>query len=85
MLTAGFASFKYRAILHDPDVYEDPEIFLPERFITGEGTLSADNVSASFGFGRRWGEAYPDIILLLQAHSSCINFQDMSRQIPSGG
>ncbi|KAI0310501.1 CyP450 monooxygenase [Amylostereum chailletii] len=41
------------AILHNPDVYPDPENFKPERFLNVDGTLNADEVTAAFGFGRR--------------------------------
>jgi cytochrome P450 len=35
----------------DPDVYAEPHIFRPERFLVGECT---DPREAVFGFGRRW-------------------------------
>ncbi|KAF9054723.1 cytochrome P450 [Panaeolus papilionaceus] len=44
------------AILHDPDVYENPDDFVPERFLTSDGQLdhSVRHPSvAAFGFGRR--------------------------------
>lgn len=42
-----------RAMLHDPEIYPEPEKFRPERFITPEGTLSDDDIISVFGFGRR--------------------------------
>jgi hypothetical protein len=43
-----------RAILHDPVVYPEPDIFKPERFINSDGTLNEDPVMTSlFGFGKR--------------------------------
>ena len=47
---------KYRAILHDPEVFPDPEIFNPERFIK-DGRLDEairNPLSYAFGFGRRF-------------------------------
>ncbi|KAI0373885.1 CyP450 monooxygenase [Pilatotrama ljubarskyi] len=43
------------AILHDPEAYNDPDVFRPERFIR-DGKLDhtvRDPVSFAFGFGRR--------------------------------
>jgi hypothetical protein len=49
-----------RAILHDPEVYPDPEHFRPERFLkkTLDGSWEPDSAVqdpriAAFGFGRR--------------------------------
>ncbi|KAI1791790.1 cytochrome P450 [Ganoderma leucocontextum] len=45
-----------RACMHDPDVYEDPDVFRPERFIR-DGRLdfstAPDPAKFIFGFGRR--------------------------------
>ncbi|KAJ7634757.1 cytochrome P450 [Roridomyces roridus] len=43
------------AILHDPNVYPEPHIFRPERFLTTDGTLNPDvkDPDAVWGFGRR--------------------------------
>lgn len=41
----------FRALLHDPDVYPDPESFYPERF---EQENVPDPIDyAAFGYGRR--------------------------------
>ena len=43
-----------RAILHNPDLYPDPEAFKPERFLNEDGTLRDDPViTLAFGVGRR--------------------------------
>ena len=42
--------------MHDPDVFEDPMTFKPERFLE-EGSPSSDGLDpmfATFGFGRRF-------------------------------
>ena len=48
-----------RACMHDPEVYDDPETFRPERFIR-DGKLDTTSVRDPseyvFGFGRRYVE-----------------------------
>ncbi|TFK74818.1 cytochrome P450 [Pluteus cervinus] len=41
------------AMTHDPDVYEHPDEFRPERFLNPDGTLNGDDRVLAFGFGRR--------------------------------
>ncbi|KAN0137798.1 Cytochrome P450 [Lactarius tabidus] len=42
------------AILHNPDLYPDPEAFKPERFLNEDGTLRDDPViTLAFGIGKR--------------------------------
>ena len=44
----------FRAILHDPEVYPDPEEFKPERFLNEDGSVRDDPIlSFVFGFGKR--------------------------------
>ena len=43
-----------RAITRDPDVYPEPEIFKPERFLNPNGTVRDDvTLTSVFGFGKR--------------------------------
>ncbi|KAI0061749.1 cytochrome P450 [Artomyces pyxidatus] len=42
------------AILHDPELYPEPEVFRPERFLTADGEPRDDPMlSAVWGFGKR--------------------------------
>lgn len=50
----------FRAILHDPEVFDDPEAFVPERYLKN-GQLdpnARDPAVASFGYGRRYCGAF---------------------------
>jgi cytochrome P450 len=43
-----------RAVLHDPDLYSDPETFKPERFLNADGTFRDDpTIALAFGAGKR--------------------------------
>jgi cytochrome P450 len=43
-----------RGVLHNPDMYPEPDAFKPERFINPNGSLREDPVVTSlFGFGKR--------------------------------
>ncbi|KAI9441889.1 cytochrome P450 [Lactarius indigo] len=45
---------KYLGILHNPELYPDPEIFNPERFLNEDGTFRDDpTISLAFGSGKR--------------------------------
>ncbi|KAH9016880.1 cytochrome P450 [Lactarius hengduanensis] len=42
------------AVLHDPELYPDPEAFIPDRFLNEDGTSRDDPmISLAFGVGRR--------------------------------
>ncbi|KAI0285797.1 CyP450 monooxygenase, partial [Russula aff. rugulosa BPL654] len=44
----------FRAILHDPEIYPDPEEFKPERFLNEDGSVRDDPThSLVFGVGKR--------------------------------
>lgn len=44
----------FRAVLHNPDLYPDPEAFKPERFLDADGTFRDDPIVAlAFGAGKR--------------------------------
>jgi len=50
----GLTSTLFRAILHDPVMYPEPDSYKPERFLNPDGSLRDDPVLAStFGFGKR--------------------------------
>jgi len=43
-----------RRMLHDPQIYPNPEVFSPERFLEKDGKPAQRNPRAcNFGFGRR--------------------------------
>ena len=43
-----------RAVLHDPELYPEPEAFKPDRFLNEDGTFRDDpTLSLAFGAGRR--------------------------------
>ena len=59
-----------RAITRDPDVYPEPEVFKPERFLNPNGTLRDDvTLTSVFGFGKRVcpGRHYVDATLFIVA------------------
>ena len=44
----------FRAILHDPEAYTEPDKFKPERFLNEDGTVRDDPMlSLVFGVGKR--------------------------------
>jgi cytochrome P450 len=44
----------FRAVLHDPEMYPDPEEFKPERFLNEDGSVRDDPaLSLVFGIGKR--------------------------------
>jgi len=60
------------AMLHDPEVYPEPDAFKPERFLNSDGSLRDDPVlAAAFGFGRRVcpGRHFADAMIFIAVAS----------------
>jgi hypothetical protein len=90
MLTAlFFVTYNVcRAILHDPNVYPEPEVFNPERFLNRDGTLREDPTLASvFGFGKRIcpGKHLVDVTLFIFAATVLSVFDIAEGSDPAGG
>jgi cytochrome P450 len=61
-----------RAILHDPEIFPDPEVLKPERFLDQDGNLKDDpTMSLAFGAGKRIcpGRHFADATLFMVASS----------------
>ena len=68
---------RFRAILHNPETYPDPEEFKPERFLNQDGSVRDDPALAlSFGAGRRIcpGRHVVDATLFIVASSVLSTF-----------
>ncbi|KAF4617908.1 hypothetical protein D9613_005902 [Agrocybe pediades] len=51
------------ALSRDPEKYDEPEAFKPERYFDEHGNLNDDEVNYAFGFGRRQGLPWPSLCL----------------------
>ena len=61
-----------RAILHNPEIYPDPEEFKPERFLNEDGSVRDDpTLSLVFGIGKRIcpGRHFVDATIFIVASS----------------
>jgi cytochrome P450 len=61
-----------RAILHDPELFPEPDTFDPERFLNEDGTFKDDpTIMLAFGVGRRIcpGRHFVDATLFMVAAS----------------
>jgi cytochrome P450 len=62
----------FRAILHDPEIFPDPEEFKPERFLGKDGSFQDDpTIALVFGAGKRIcpGRHFADSTLFILASS----------------
>jgi cytochrome P450 len=76
-----------RAILHDPDIYPDPEVFKPERFLNEDGSVRDDPaISLAFGVGKRIcpGRHFVDATLFIVA-SSVLSVFDITKAKDENG
>jgi cytochrome P450 len=76
-----------RAILHDPEMYPDPEVFKPERFLNQDGSLREDPaMSLVFGVGKRICPArhFVDATLFIVA-SSVLSVFDITKAKDENG
>jgi cytochrome P450 len=82
------ADLRYRrAILHDPEIYPDPEVFNPERFLNKDGSLRDDPViSLAYGAGKRIcpGRHFVDATLFIVV-SSVLSVFDVTKARDENG
>jgi Cytochrome P450 len=78
---------RFRAILHDPDLYPDPEEFKPERFLNEDGSVRDDPaLTSAFGIGKRIcpGRHFVDATLFIVA-SSVLSAFDVTKAKDENG
>lgn len=72
LILQGVYLTHFRGILHDSEIYPDPEVFKPERFLNEDGSLRDDPaLSLVFGIGKRIcpGRHFVDATLFIVASS----------------
>jgi cytochrome P450 len=77
----------FRAILHNPEIYPDPDEFKPERFLNKDGTFRDDPALAlAFGVGKRTcpGRHLVDATLFIVA-SSVLSVFDVTKARDESG
>ena len=87
-LQISFSVRCIRAILHNPDLYPDPEVFKPERFLNEDGTLRDDPlIPMAFGVGKRIcpGRHFVDSTLFIVASSVLSVFNIVKAKDENGG
>jgi len=75
------------AILHDPELYPDPEEFKPERFLNEDGSVRDDpTLSIAFGIGKRIcpGRHFIDSTIFIVASSVLSVFNVMKAKDENG-
>lgn len=84
----SFFDRRVRAVLHNPDLYPDPEAFKPERHLNDDGTLRDDPViTLAFGVGKRIcpGRHFVDSTLFIVVSSILSVFDVMKAKDKNGG
>ena len=73
-MTLTLIIISYRQMAHDEDVYPDPFVFRPERFLDENGHVpEPDSRAVAFGFGRRWVQ----VSRLSQVHLFLTHMKDL--------
>jgi cytochrome P450 len=77
----------FRAILHDPEIYPEPEEFNPERFLSNDGSFRDDpTIALAFGVGKRIcpGRHFVDATLFIFV-SSVLSVFNVTKAIDENG
>ncbi|KAI0291059.1 cytochrome P450 [Multifurca ochricompacta] len=75
------------AILHDPEIYSEPDVFKPERYLNLDGSVRDDpTLTVAFGYGRRIcpGRHLVDATLFIVVASLLSVFNVKKRQDAGG-